>query len=75
MSYEKANIRIRYNGEGFIVQIQKTKWSLFGLKKYWIPLISYMGAPERYYPFSTREAAERETMVKIVNELKNINAE
>jgi hypothetical protein len=74
MSYEKANIRIRHvQLKGFVVEIQKTKWSLFGLKKYWTHYINEPFNTEKPKYFDRRRSAQREALSRLETELETIN--
>ena len=65
MTYEKSNFRITKSELGFLVEIQKTKWTLFGLIKYWTHFISYAGVSEKPFYYSTFEIAINEMLKEI----------
>jgi len=65
MKYENSNLRIIKCQKGFLVQIEKSKWSLFGIKKYWTHFISYSGLSEEPFYFSTFENAMNEMLKEI----------
>ena len=63
--YESSNLRIVKTKKGFRVDVQKTKWTLFGIKKYWTHFISYSGLSEHPFYYSTFEIAISETLKEI----------
>ena len=65
MTYEYSNFRIVKTKKGYRVDIQKTKWTLFGLKKYWTHFISYSGLSEHPFYYSTFETAMSEMLKEI----------
>jgi hypothetical protein len=65
MTYEKSNFRITKHKKGFLIEIQKYKWSLFGIKKYWTHFSSYSGIPEQPFYFSNFEMAMNEMLKEI----------
>ncbi len=60
MTYEKSNFRIVKTNKGFRVDILKSKWSLFGIKKYWTHFISYSGIPDEPFYYSSFDMAMSE---------------
>ena len=65
MTYENSNFRIVKTKKGYRVDIQKTKWTLFGLKKYWTHFVSYSGLPKHPFYYSTFEMAINEMLKEI----------
>jgi len=65
MTYEYSNFRIVKTKKGYRVDIQKTKWGLFGLKKYWTHFISYAGLADHPFYYSTFEMAISEMLKEI----------
>ena len=65
MRYEDSDFRIVRSQEGFLVEKQIVKWTLFGLKKKWIHFISYSGLSDCPYYFKTFDSA-LENMLKEV---------
>ena len=65
MTYEKSNFRITKSELGFLVEIQKTKWTLFGLKKYWANYLTYSGVPLEPYYFVNFNSAIEQTLKEI----------
>ena len=49
--------RVKRYPQGWLTEVQKTKWTLFGLKKYWAHYIGYSGMEKEPYYFSTPESA------------------
>ena len=65
MIYEYSNFRIVKTKKGYRVDIQKTKWRVLGLKKYWTHFISYSGLPDQPFYYSTFEMAMSEMLKEI----------
>ena len=65
MTYEYSNFRIVKTKKGYRVDIKKTKWTLFGLKKYWTHFISYSGLAEHPFYYSTFDMAMSEMLKEI----------
>jgi len=65
MTYEYSNFRIVKTIKGYRVDIQKTKWTLFGVKKYWTHFISYSGIDKTAFYYSTFEMAMSEMLKEI----------
>jgi hypothetical protein len=49
MTYESSNFRIVKTKKGYRVDIQKSRWTLFGLKTYWTHYISWSGMSDKPY--------------------------
>lgn len=65
MTYENSNFRIVKTKKGYRVDIQKTNWHLFGLRKHWTHFISYSGLAEQPFYYSTFEMAISEMLKEI----------
>ena len=65
MTYEKSNFRITKSDLGFLVEIQKSKWNLFGLKKYWANYLTYSGLTSEPYYFDNFNSAIEQTLKEI----------
>lgn len=65
MTYEYSNFRIVKTKKGYRVDIQKSKWAFFGLRKYWTHFISYSGLAEQPFYYSTFEMAMIEMLKEI----------
>ena len=65
MTYEYSNFRIVKTKKGYRVDIQKSKWWLFGLKKNWTHFISYSGLADQPFYYSTFEMAMSEMLKEI----------
>ena len=50
---------------GYVVEVRKYKWTLFGIKKYWTHYISVSGIESMPWYFKTREVAISELLLKI----------
>lgn len=62
MHLENIKVRVKKYPKGYSVEIQKSKWTLFGLKKYWIHLISVSGMRDKAWYYSSEEIAISEAV-------------
>jgi hypothetical protein len=69
--YESPNLRIVNTKKGFRVEILKSKWTLFGIKKYWTHFISYAGIPEKPFHYPSFDMAMEDLLKEIRWELIN----
>lgn len=69
MVYEKSGFRIKKYSKGYLVEIEKSKWALFGIKKYWVHYVSYGGLSEHPFYYDTFETALKEMLKKIKYEI------
>jgi hypothetical protein len=69
MTYEQTPFRIVRTNKGFRIDIQKYKWTLFGIKKYWVHYISYAGLPDKAYHFKTFNDALTDLTFEITQEV------
>lgn len=65
MLYEDSNFRIVKTPKGYRVDIQKSKWTLFGIKKYWTHFISYSGLSDHPFYYSTFDFALNDMLKEI----------
>lgn len=49
--------RVKEYPQGWLAEVQKSRWALFGLKKYWTHYIGYSGMEHEPFYFSTPESA------------------
>jgi hypothetical protein len=57
MTYESSNFRIVNTKKGYRVDIQKSKWTLFGLRTYWTHYISWSGMSDEPYYYKDHDSA------------------
>lgn len=57
MTYEHSIFRIVKTKKGYRVDIQKSKWGIFGIKKYWTHFISYSGLESIPFHYPTFDIA------------------
>ena len=57
MWLENLKIRVKKYPKGFVVEIEQTKKTFFGKKKYWTHLISTSGMSDKPWHYSTKEIA------------------
>lgn len=69
MKYEDTNLRIREHSKGWVVEIEKSKWTIFGIKKYWVHFISYSGLSEQPFYYSTFDSCLEDLLREIKYEL------
>lgn len=62
MHLENIKIRIKKYQKGYVVEIQKSKCTLFGLKNYWTHLISVSGMSDKPWYYSSEEIAISEAI-------------
>lgn len=65
MNGELANFRIIKYHKGWVVELEKPYWTLFGIKKKWVHFISTTGLPNEPWHFSSKEFAENNLMKRI----------
>lgn len=63
-----SKLRIRENKGKYYVEILSFKWTLFGMKKKWIPFVTYSGLDDAY-PHSFYSIAYQNMIKKIEKEL------
>ena len=61
-----SNFRIKKYPKGFVVEVEKTRWTIFGNKKYWTHFISVSGISSLAWHHSTYEMAQ----MNLLNEIK-----
>tara|TARA_R110000787_G_scaffold229259_4_gene336823 strand:+ start:1640 stop:1864 length:225 start_codon:yes stop_codon:yes gene_type:complete len=59
---EQANFRIRKYSKGWVVEIKKPRWTLFGIRWKWAHCISVAGINDIPWYYKTREFAEKEAL-------------
>lgn len=62
MHLENIKVRVKKYPKGYAVEIQKSKWTLFGLKKYWTHLISVSGISDKAWYYSSEEIAIKQAI-------------
>lgn len=62
---EEANLRIRKYARGWVVEIKKPKWTLFGIRWKWTHYLSVAGISDEPWYYKTREIAESEALLNI----------
>jgi len=62
MYLENLKVRVKKYPKGYVVEIQKSKCTLFGLKKYWTHLISTSGMSDIPWYYSSKEIAIEEAV-------------
>lgn len=67
--YESPHIRVKEYPQGWLSEIRKPHWTIFGIRYKWTHFISYTGIPERPFYFSTMEAAVFETILVIEKQM------
>jgi hypothetical protein len=60
--YEQANFRIKKYGAGWVSEIRKPIWTLFGIRYKWTHFISVSGMSDKPWFFRDRKFAEEETL-------------
>jgi len=53
----KAMFRVKEYPQGWLAEVQRSKWTLFGLKTYWTHYIGYSGMEHEPFYFSSAESA------------------
>lgn len=66
------NLRIKKYNKGWVVEYQKPKWSIFGIKSIWIHYISVTGIHKEPWYFQSEEMAQKEMLLQLKwNALRN----
>lgn len=65
MNYESLNIRIEKHEKGYVVEVKKPRWTLFGIKWRWTHYISVSGISEQPWYYSSYDIAEKEALFHI----------
>ena len=61
-------LRIRKIKDGYITEIEVSRWTLFGIRRRWVPYLTYRGTDEAF-PFSSRLGAKEAIVREIREEL------
>ena len=71
MVYEISGFRINKYNKGYLIEIEKSKWTLFGIKKYWVHYISHEEICDEALYFTNFEMALRKMINGITYEVSS----
>ncbi len=62
MNYHKPKYRIKKYDKGYVSEVLKPRWTLFGIRYKWTHFLSVSGMSDKPWYFSNYRIAEEETL-------------